>query len=104
MLRPLSACRTTIDDEVSHFAVEMQWGGFRSIKDILALACVRFSQAPESRSLWVASSMHHGLCRLCPVMALNLKALRGKIRSDWNIVFVHINVRDRTSTRTESKG
>ena len=96
----LSACRTTVGDattpdEVIHLAAAMQFGGFRSVigtvlpvDDGVAGRVVRAFYRHLLDGNGIASGLDCGNAAIALHEAL--KALRGKIPFDQQIVFVHI--------------
>jgi CHAT domain-containing protein/tetratricopeptide (TPR) repeat protein len=96
----LSACRTTVGDattpdEVIHLAAAMQFGGFRSV--IGTVLPVDDAVAGRIVSAFYTHMLNGSSVRLdCSMAAValhkSLKALRGKIPFDQQIVFIHIGV------------
>ena len=96
----LSACRTTVGDattpdEVIHLAAAMQFGGFRSV--IGTVLPVDDAVAGRIVSAFYTHLLDASSTRLdCSMAAValhkSLKALRGKISFDQQIVFIHIGI------------
>ena len=96
----LSACRTTVGDattpdEMIHLAAAMQFGGFRSV--IGTILPVDDAVAGRIVSAFYTHLLDGPSVRLdCSMAAIalhkSLKALRGKIPFDQQIVFIHIGI------------